>query len=389
MRTPHSLAATVLIAAPIAVLIPAEAPGQSTSNPFPAPIPASDGVITVKFAEFASIPDIGGEAARIMLILDEPGTHRLFVNTMQGPLYSVSYDGKTVAEYLDVNGAAWGVKVQAQGHERGVQSFSFHPQFNERGAPGYGKFYTYTDTANMTPKADFVPNGPGHTHDLVLLEWTAKDPAAAKYDGGSPRELFRIAKPFSNHNGGMISFNPLAKTGSADYGLLYVGVADGGSGGDPYGHAQNLASLFGKILRIDPLGTNSANGKYGIAAANPFVKNGKPGTLGEIYAYGCRNPQRFSWDAKTGNMAMADIGQNLVEKVTFVTAGANLGWNKWEGSFTCTGPAKWVRRIRGATRRLRIRSWNSITPTRSFSGRWQSRASIFTGTQLSNSSRTN
>jgi hypothetical protein len=330
MRKTHTLFATILFAA----LIPSDVLAQATNNPFPTPIPASDGVITVKFAEFASIPDANGEAPRMMRLLDEPGTRRLFINTMRGSLYSVSYEGKTVTEYLDVNADAWGVKVQFNGHERGVQSFAFHPQFNRRGTPGYGKLYTYTDTANMTPKADFLPLGDGHTHDLVLLEWTAKNPEAAKYDGGPPREMFRIAKPFTNHNGGLIAFNPLAPPGAADYGLLYVGVADGGSGGDPYKHAQNLSSAFGKILRIDPLGSNSANGKYGIPATNPFVKNVKPGTLGEIFAYGCRNPQRFSWDPKTGNMIMADIGQNIIEKVTFVTAGANLGWNKWEGSFT-------------------------------------------------------
>jgi glucose/arabinose dehydrogenase len=327
----NGTAAGVLIAT---ILIASAARGQSTSDPFPAPIPAADGVIMVKFAEFAAIPDIAAEAPRMMLLLDEPGTQRLFVNTMRGPLYSVSYDGKTVTEYLDINAATWGVNVQFSSHDRGFQSFAFHPQFNRRGTRGYGKFYTYTDTSNMTPKADFLPNGKGHTHDTVLLEWTAKNPEAATYDGGAPREIFRTAKPFQIHNGGQLAFNPLAKPGSADYGLLYAGVADGGTGGDPYKHAQNLSYAFGKILRIDPLGSNSANGKYGIPSINPFVKNVKPGTLGEIYAYGCRNPQRFSWDPKNGNMFMADIGQNIVEKVTLVTAGANLGWNVWEGSFT-------------------------------------------------------
>ncbi len=312
---------------------------EATGDPFLLPIPAAHGVIAVKYAEFATIPDIAGEAPRMMLLSDEPSTRRLFVNTMRGPLYSISYDGKTVTQYLDVNADEWGVQVQFQGHERGVQSFAFHRQFNQRGTPGFGKFYTYTDTANMTPKADFTPLGAGHTHDLILLEWTAKTPAAATYDGGAPRELFRVAKPFQNHNGGEIAFNPLAKPGSSDYGLLYVGVADGGSGGDAYKHAQNLKSAFGKILRIDPLGTSSANGKYGIPAANPFTKNVEPGTLGEIYAYGCRNPQRFSWDPKDGRMFMADIGQNVNEKVTLVTTGANLGWNIWEGSFAYAGRA--------------------------------------------------
>jgi glucose/arabinose dehydrogenase len=117
--------------------------------------------------------------------------------------------------------------------------------------------------------------------------------------------------------------------------MIYVGVADGGSGCDPMNMAQNLGSIFGKILRIDPLGSNSANGEYGIPADNPFV--GRAGALGEIYAYGTRNPQKFAWDATNGNLFMADIGQNTVEKLTLVPRGANLGWNVWEGSFRYAG----------------------------------------------------
>ncbi len=227
-----------------------------------------------------------------------------------------------------------GCNVHFSSHDSGFQSFAFHPQFNQPGTPGYGKLYTFTDTDTVDKKADFLPNGPNRAHHTVLLEWTAKNPKAATYDGGPPREIFRIAKAFSIHNGGQLAFNPLAKPGAPDYGLLYISVADGGDGGDPYKHAQNLAYPFGKILRIDPLGSNSANGHYGIPPINPFVKEAKSGALGEIYAYGCRNPQRFSWDPKNGNMFMADIGQEVVEKVTLVTPGANLGWSIWEGSFT-------------------------------------------------------
>jgi len=318
------------------LLLSSPAFAQTTNDPFPTPINTTDGVITVNFAEFAVIPDVeGGEAPRMNTLVDEPGTRRLFVNTMRGQIYSLSYDGKTVTPYLDINAANWGVSVNFQGSERGFHSIAFHPQFNQRGTPGYGKFYAHTDTSNMTPKPDFVPSGTGHTHDTVLLEWTAKNPAAATYDGAAPRELFRAAHPFGNHNGGQIAFNPLAKPGTADFGLLYVGFADGGSGGDPYKHGQNLNSAFAKILRIDPLGKNSANGQYGIPASNPFV--GKSETLGEIYAYGVRNPQRFSWDARTGAMYVADIGQNIVEEISEVKAGANLGWNTWEGSFTYAG----------------------------------------------------
>lgn len=307
---------------------------QGTNDPFPTPIAASEGVIAVNVVDFATIPDIDGEAPRMMLLVDEPGTRRLFVNTMRGPLFSVSYDGKSVTQYLDINDPRWNVPVQSSFSERGVQSFAFHPQFNQRGARGYGKFYTYLDTSNMTPKPDFVPLGPGRTHDTVLLEWTARNPAAATYDGDAPREVFRAQQPFPNHNGGQIAFNPLTPANSPEFGLLYVGLADGGSGGDPFNMSQNLGSAFGKILRIDPLGTNSGNGKYGIPASNPFAGDGKDDTLGEIYASGVRNPQRFSWDPKTGAMYVADIGQNIVEEISPVTAGANLGWNVWEGSFT-------------------------------------------------------
>jgi Glucose / Sorbosone dehydrogenase len=308
---------------------------QAPNDPFPAPIAATEGVIKVNFIEFASLPDLGGQQpSRPMLLVDEPSTRRMFVNDMRGPLYTVSRDGKSVALYLDINAQNWGVNVNSSGNERGFQSFAFHPAFNRSGALGYGKFYTYTDTANMAVAGEFKPSDPKtRTHDTVLLEWTAKNPAAAAYDGGAPRELMRFEQPFGNHNGGQLSFNPLASAGGADYGLLYMGSADGGSGGDPMNMAQNLSSAFGKLLRIDPLGKNSANGKYGIPKDNPFVTDNDPNTLGEIYAVGLRNPQRFAWDSRNGNLFVADIGQNIVEEVSLVTKGANLGWNKWEGSF--------------------------------------------------------
>jgi len=309
----------------------APGPGQ-TDDPFPGPIPATEGVIRVNVAEFAALPDIDGVAARMMNLVDEPGTKRLFVNDMRGPLYSVSYDGKAVALYLDVNAPAWGHSVQSAGRERGFQSFTFHPQFGRPGTPGFGRFYTYQDVIEISPTPDFLPSGGDTpTHDTVLLEWTAKTPGAPAYDGGAPKVLFRMRQPFANHNAGHIAFNPLASPGSPEFGLLYLGVADGGSGGDPFNMAQNLGSAFGKLFRIDPLGTNSRNKRYGIPAGNPLVNT--PGALPEIYAYGIRNTQHFAWDPKNGNMFLADIGQNIIEKVSLVTAGANLGWNVWEGSY--------------------------------------------------------
>jgi len=313
------------------------ASSQTTGDPFPKPIAENGGEIVVNYREFAMIPDVDGSAPRMMILVDEPGTRRLFVNDMVGPIYSVSYDGRTVTRYVNINNPKWGFSVLSRGRERGFQSMAFHPQFGQSGSPGYGKFYTWSDTDNTSPTPDFRPNGGDTAHHTVLLEWTARTATAATYDGGPPRELARFQQPFGNHNGGQLGFNPLASPGDPDFGMLYVGVADGGSGGDPMNHAQDLHSGFGKVFRIDPLGRNSANGKYGIPTDNPFANDGDDRTLGEIYAYGVRNPQRFAWDPRSGTMFLSDIGQNTVEEISVVTRGANLGWNVWEGSFRYSG----------------------------------------------------
>ena len=328
MRNPvTALTLTAVVAAACALAQSA----QSTNDPFPQPIAATQDVVRVNYVEYAQLPMDNG-APRVMLLAAEPGGRRLFVNDMRGPLYSIADGGKAVALYLNINDPKWSVSVQSQGSERGFQSFAFHPQFNQAGSRGFGKFYTYTDTTNTTPPPDFTPTGGNNTHDTVLLEWTAKTAGAAAYDGGPPRELIRLRQPYANHNAGHVAFNPLAVNGP-EYGLLYMGIADGGSGGDPLEMSQNLASAFGKVFRIDPLGNNSANKKYGIPPANPFVDDNNPNTLGEIYASGVRNPQRFGWDPRNGAMYVADIGQNIVEEISPVTRGANLGWNDWEGSF--------------------------------------------------------
>ena len=198
--TPHLL--TITMAALLAA--------QTTTDPFPEPIPPAEGVIRIGVREFASVPDVDGEAARMMRLVDDPGTRRLFVNDMRGPIYRISYDGRDVALYLDIDDPRWGVDVQSMGRERGFQSFAFHPQFAQAGAPGFGKFYTYTDTANQAPEPDFTTSSPTSTHDTVLLEWTARTPDAAAYDGGPPREVLRLRQPFANHNAGHLAFNPTA-----------------------------------------------------------------------------------------------------------------------------------------------------------------------------------
>ena len=291
--------------------------------PFPEPIPATEGAITVTTAEFASLPDIDGQAALMMLLVDEPGTGRLFVNDLSGVLYSVSYDGRTVVPYLDHTDSLWGLGVrkpilEATAYQprrrRGFQSFAFHPQFAEVGAPRFGKFYTLVELHNETKY-------------LSLLEWTAEDPYAAFYDGGPPREVMRSERLPGDRYSGMLGFNPSATPEDPDFGLLYWSIG----GGLNEVWSQDLSNMFGKILRIDPLGSNSTNGQYGIPADNPFVSTRN--ALAEIYAYGMRHPQRFGWDVRNGNLFVADIGGEFVEEISLVTAGANLGWPIWRGSF--------------------------------------------------------
>jgi glucose/arabinose dehydrogenase len=322
-----SLVATTLLALP--------GSAQSSGDPFPAPIEQDDGVIVVPVSDFVRLPNVDGSAARAMNLVVEPGTRRIFVVDMRGPMYAMAYDGSGLVEYIDVDDDAWGVSVEAGGRERGIQSFAFHPDFATEGAPGYGRFYVWTDTDQTGPTPDFGPREDDDSHDTVLLEFTASDPTASGFDGGPPRELMRFQQPFGNHNGGQIAFDPTAARGDAEFGLLYVGVGDGGSGGDPQGMAQDLGSGFGKIHRIDPLGTNSSNGRYGIPASNPFAA--RSGALPEIWAYGLRNPQRLAWDSDNRTMYVADIGQNTVEEISIATAGANMGWNTWEGSFRYVG----------------------------------------------------
>jgi hypothetical protein len=323
---------TVIRLAVAAVLTATPALSQVPNDPFPDPIAATEGVIVVGYSEFAVLPDVGARTARPMRLVDEPASGRLFVNDMQGPVYTISYDGE-VELYLDINDPGWGVPVEFSGRERGVQSFALHPQFGAPGTAGYGKLYAWMDTTDKAPEPDFVSGGGQDSHDTVLAEFTARDARAAAYDGGSPRVLLRVEQPFGNHNGGYIAFSPLASPGDPDFGMLYVGVADGGSGGDPMDLAQNLGAVFGKILRIQPLGTNSQNGQYGIPVDNPYASVGGDVALGEIFASGLRNPQGLAWDRVNGNMFVTDIGQNIVEEISLVTAGADLGWNSWEGSY--------------------------------------------------------
>ena len=299
-------------------------------------IPAGD--IVVDLATFATLPTSGGgQPARVNVLRSAPDG-RIFVNDQRGALYTVSADG-AVTLYLDL---AQYVPLLFDNGERGFQSFAFHPDFDVAGAAGYGRFYTMGSQSDTTATATFTPGvaGAGHDHDEVLLEWTVADPSAATFtpaDAAHPfRQVLRIARPASNHNGGYLSFNPTA-AGGADRGNLYLGMGDSGGGGDPLGLAQMLGKAYGAILRINPLlpaagdAQASSNGQYSIPADNPYTTNSA--FLPEKYAAGFRNPQRFTWDSANGHMFIADIGQNTVEEIDLGQAGANYGWNQREGSY--------------------------------------------------------
>lgn len=177
--------------------------------------------------------------------------------------------------------------------------------------------------------------------DSRLDELTMGD-GSTDVDLGSRRNVVRVAQPFDNHNGGHLAFGP--------DGLLYYGLGDGGGIGDPEGNAQNTATLLGSILRIDPRAQGGA--PYGIPADNPFVSGGG---RAEIFAYGLRNPWRFSFDTATGDLWIADVGQGDVEEVNRLapgSAGANLGWPALEGTrpYTGTVPAGTVAPVYEYTR---------------------------------------
>jgi glucose/arabinose dehydrogenase len=182
----------------------------------------------------------------------------------------------------------------SRGNEQGLLGIAFSPD-------GTKLYVDYTD-----------PNG--HTH---VDEYTMRGDVA---EPGSRRELLFVGQPFPNHNGGQLQIGP--------DGMLYVSLGDGGSGGDPEENAQDLSTLLGKVLRIDPVGT-----PYAVPADNPFV--GSAGARPEIWMYGLRNPWRFSFDRATGDVWIADVGQNAFEEIDFSplaqAAGANWGWDEREG----------------------------------------------------------
>lgn len=305
---------------------------------FPAPIPASG--IAVHVDPVVVVPDSSSNLPPRISVLTQDPAGRLFANDQRGPLYRINEASETAVEYLDIRDYPELAILSTS--EAGFQSFAFHPDFHKPGSAGYGRLYTIHSTSNTSAAPDFDPGGSTSLHTL-LLEWRTGDAAADTFipqEALNPyRELIRFKQPFGNHNAGLIAFNSSVPEGDPDYGNLYIALADGGSGGDPQENGQDPSNPYGAILRIDPLGDNSANGQYGIVVENLLAADGNAATLAEIYCYGLRNPQRFGWDAVTGRCFIADIGQNAVEEINLAFNGANFGWDEREGSFPFEGSA--------------------------------------------------
>ncbi|WP_353216412.1 PQQ-dependent sugar dehydrogenase [Sandarakinorhabdus sp.] len=322
---------TALLLAP---LLAAAAGAAVVTNPVPAPIAPG---ITLRLTPFGqSLPAPGtqfdGFRTHIHALKPVPdASGRLFIVDTRGTISVASTAGGTPRLWFDIRIAVPSFRAWATNGQAGLMSFAFHPNFaGNPGTPGYGIFYTIDTSADTAGTATLAGKGPGINHHNVIHEFRVVDPAAATASLTAQREVLRIAQPRGDHGAGNIAFNPTAAPGSADYGKLYISLGDGGGGGDPSGNAQDFTSPFGKILRIDP--TPGAGGAaYTIPADNGFA--GDPAKLGEIWAAGLRNPQHFSWDAATGQMLIADMGQSQLEEVNIGVAGSNYGWPLREGSF--------------------------------------------------------
>lgn len=226
------------------------------------------------------------------------GSKRLFVVEQAGRI-RVARDGKVATEpFLDIT------QLITAGGEQGLLGLAFHPDFEDNGR----FFVNYTDV-----------NG-----DTVIAEYHAP-PGGMTADPSSAQEIIAFDQPFANHNGGGMEFGPDS--------YLYIGTGDGGSGGDPLGNGQSLDTLLGKLLRLDV----DSGERYAIPPDNPFA--GQAGARPEIFAYGLRNPWRFSFDR--GSLWIGDVGQSDLEEINRVPAdraSVNYGWNIMEGDECFAGP---------------------------------------------------
>ena len=234
------------------------------------------------------------------------GTGRVVVVSQAGRLMLA--DGVTAGGgatvWLDITG-----RVDDGPNEGGLLGLAFHPDFADNGY----LFVNYTRTPNSGPDAGQL--------QTAISRFTVGEPTSGAPDPDSELLVLTIDQPYGNHNGGGVAFGP--------DGMLYIGTGDGGWAGDPLDAGQDLGMLLAKMLRID-IDELDVSGHYAVPADNPFV--GVSGARGEIWAYGLRNPWRFSFDPVDGKLWVGDVGQNQLEEIDIVVAGGNYGWNTMEGT---------------------------------------------------------
>jgi len=290
------------------------------------------------------------------------GTGRLAVCTIQGGVRVIDSNGHLLANSLLTKAQTGLVLPQ----EAGLTGIAFHPDFNHVGTFGYGKFYTITTEANENngglPDAsvDFpFHNGTNNEeHQDVVREWDLAmfgnvpgNAANSQFTGltnANSREILRVDQPGPYHDVVDLAFNPVAQPGDSDYGNLYITSGDGGdrTGYDRTASAQNLGTIFGNVLRINPdpaanplvrTSAHSAQLAYSVPSDNPYAADDPQETktsttLAEIWANGFRSPWRMNFDRLTGKLYVGDVGENLWEEVDDVQKGKNYGWGYMEGT---------------------------------------------------------
>ncbi|HEY3700159.1 MAG TPA: PQQ-dependent sugar dehydrogenase [Spongiibacteraceae bacterium] len=243
--------------------------------------------------------------------------------------YAVVEQGGTI-RMLDANFTAIGTLLDISARvlfsgEQGLLGLAFDPNFANN-----GYFYVDYVSTKTADRCTTASDAQCTRISRFQLNQVGGQFVFTPVNSANEEVLLEISQPFPNHKGGMLVFGP------DNY--LYIGLGDGGSGGDPFGNAQNRASLLGKILRIDTsVAANSGGTPYTIPANNPFV--GDSSARAEIWAYGLRNPWRFSFDRQTGALWAGDVGQNLFEEIDIITRGGNYGWNAREGKHAYNGGA--------------------------------------------------
>ncbi len=311
-------------APPVRSTAKADSP-EAVKDPIPEGIEQSDLLVAVEYVAQIPVTAHKGFPTRITKLDFITGTDRRFIVDIRGTLYELR-DGNPEV-YMDMVGLK-SEFIDAPGLATGFGSFSFHPDFIHNGL-----LYTSHTEKPGKVKANFhFADSIPATVQWVISEWKTDQPQAFPFRGVN-RELFRIDMVTGIHGVQELIFNPNSKQGDEDYGLLYIGIGDGGcvENGYPF-LVQNIERPWGSIFRIDPRKDDATGKPYGIPPTNPFAGHSNKQALGELYAYGFRNPHRITWTTR-GQMLVSNIGQAQIESICLVESGRNYGWPIREGTF--------------------------------------------------------